>query len=114
MQFPLNSATGYVVGSAGAIIKTGTGGGGIEETEKSEVRRVRGEATIVRGVLWLQGDRTQNTGHRAELLDAAGRKVLDLKAGANDVQALVPGVYFVREAQVQAQAQAVRKVLVLH
>jgi hypothetical protein len=48
------------------------------------------------------------------LLDISGRRVLDLHAGANDVQTLVPGVYFVREAQVQAQAQAVRKVLVLH
>jgi hypothetical protein len=34
---------------------------------------------------------------RAVLLDASGRKVLDLKAGANDVRALAPGVYFVRE-----------------
>jgi hypothetical protein len=48
---------------------------------------------------------------RAVLLDASGRKVLDLKAGANSVQGLAPGVYFVREAQAQAQAQAVRKVI---
>jgi hypothetical protein len=33
--------------------------------------------------------------------------------GANDVRALAPGVYFVREAQAQAQAQAVRKVVKL-
>jgi hypothetical protein len=33
----------------------------------------------------------------AILMDASGRKVLDLKAGANDVRALAPGVYFIRE-----------------
>ena len=32
----------------------------------------------------------------ASLLDATGRKVLDLHPGANDVRALAPGVYFVR------------------
>ena len=30
---------------------------------------------------------------------------MDLKPGANDVRALAPGVYFVREAQAQAQEQ---------
>jgi len=45
------------------------------------------------------------------LLDACGRKVMDLHPGANDVRALAPGVYFVRTAQAQAQAQAVRKVV---
>jgi hypothetical protein len=37
--------------------------------------------------------------------------VLDLHLGANDVRALAPGVYFVREVQAQAQAQAVRKIV---
>jgi len=48
------------------------------------------------------------------LLDASGRKVLDLHPGANDVRALSSGVYFVRE-QPQASShkpQAVRKVVV--
>jgi DNA-binding beta-propeller fold protein YncE len=49
-------------------------------------------ATHVRGVLSLQ----PTTGSRSVLLDAAGRKVLDLKAGDNDVSRLSPGVYFVR------------------
>ena len=31
------------------------------------------------------------------LLDACGRKLLDLGPGVNDVRALAPGVYFVRE-----------------
>jgi len=46
------------------------------------------------------------------LLDISGQEVLDLRAGANDVSRLSPGVYFVREAQAQAQAQAVRKVVI--
>jgi hypothetical protein len=61
---------------------------------------------VIRGVLMI-GDRGPKTGDRAELLDASGRKVLDLKTGANDVSRLVPGVYFVREAQ----ARAVHKVV---
>jgi hypothetical protein len=37
---------------------------------------------------------------------------MELRAGANDVRVLAPGVYFVREAQAQAQAQAIRRVVV--
>jgi hypothetical protein len=47
------------------------------------------------------------------LLDAAGRKVAELRAGTNDVSKLAPGVYFVREAQAQAQARAIQKVVIL-
>jgi hypothetical protein len=48
-----------------------------------------------------------------ELLDVSGRKVMDLASGANDVRALAPGVYFVRE-ELQAaslKTQAVRKIV---
>ena len=68
--------------------------------------------TIVRGVLFPTGDRRPGTGDRAMLLDIAGREVLDLHPGANDVHALVPGVYFIRECQAHAQAQAIRKVVI--
>ncbi|HTW91232.1 MAG TPA: hypothetical protein VMH22_05935 [bacterium] len=51
--------------------------------------------TVVRGVLMI-ADRGQKTGDRSELLDIGGRKVLDLRPGANDVRAPAPGVYFVR------------------
>lgn len=57
--------------------------------------------TIARGVLglrdchpvsaWETGGCTQPV-----LLDASGRKVADLRPGANDVSALAPGVYFAR------------------
>ncbi len=55
-------------------------------------------ATIVRGVLSLTGDGRQETGDGTALLDAAGRRVMELQAGPNDVQHLSPGVYFVRRA----------------
>ena len=66
---------------------------------------------LVRGSLILQVDSRQKTGYRAELMDAAGRKVTELQPGDNDVSHLAPGVYFVGEAQAQAQARAIRKVV---
>jgi aminopeptidase N len=58
-------------------------------------------ATIVRGVLYVQGLGTRSgfsdnpVMSRATLLDAVGRKVLDLTPGPNDISRLNPGVYFV-------------------
>ena len=80
-------------------------------------RNVQPIATVVRGVLLLPRDMTELPGNsdrvpRPALLDAAGRKVLDLKPGANDVSRLSPGVYFIRETQAKAQAQATRKVVI--
>jgi hypothetical protein len=67
---------------------------GQEEVTGPEVRRTK-LPTIVRGVLLVSDDRRPGTGDRVALLDIAGRSVLDLKAGTNDVRALAPGVYFV-------------------
>jgi YVTN family beta-propeller protein len=64
--------------------------------------------TIVRRVLFLPAAASHKP-QAASLLDISGRKVVDLHAGANDLRALAPGVYFVREAQ----AQAIRKVVKL-
>ena len=83
---------------------------GIAETMSAEVRTTNA-ATIVHGVLYLPG-RPSSSPSTSYLLDVSGRKVLNLHPGANDVRALSPGVYFVREAQAQAQAQAVGKVVV--
>jgi len=69
---------------------------GIKEGQHPAVYGSRPTATVVRGVLMI-GDRGQKTGDRVELLDIAGRKVLDLHPGPNDVRALAPGVYFVRD-----------------
>jgi len=69
--------------------------------------------TIIRGVLYVQ--RRPSSGPSTScLLDISGRKVMDLKPGENGVCHLGPGVYFVREthAQAQAQAQAIRKVVI--
>jgi hypothetical protein len=50
--------------------------------------------TVVRGVLWLG-----RSSRGAALLDVAGRQVLDLKQGPNDVGHLSPGVYFAHSEQ---------------
>ena len=63
--------------------------------------------TIVRGVLLLPGDRRPGTEDRAALLDIAGRKVIRLHPGPNDVSKLAPGVYFVR-----SEPSAVTKVVI--
>jgi hypothetical protein len=88
---------------------------GTNDRPTDVARTPRPAPTFVRGVLVLgAADSRQNTEYRAELLDVGGRKVLDLLPGPNDVRALAPGVYFVRNAQpqAQAQAQAVRKVVI--
>ncbi len=73
---------------------------GIVAEPKVEVRRTN-RPTIVRGVLFLDGG-CPHTGAvpEAALLDISGRKVLDLKPGANDVRHLAPGVYFVTQQNV--------------
>jgi hypothetical protein len=84
---------------------------GVKEVAGDELRVTNVWPTIVRGELYMQACGIRHTAYGAELLDAIGRKVLDLHSGANDVSRLAPGVYFVREAQAQAQAQAIRKVV---
>jgi len=65
-------------------------------------RGARPMASIVRGVLVLPRDMTELSGNsdrvpRPVLLDATGRKVIDLRPGVNDLSGLAAGVYFVRE-----------------
>ena len=84
---------------------------GIEEAENRQLRGLTGGASVVRSVLWLPQASSRKP-QAASLLDISGRKALDLKPGANDVSRLSPGVYFVREAQAQAQAQSVEKVII--
>jgi hypothetical protein len=98
---------------------------GIAEESMRQPISVQPSATVVRSVLVLGGNGDSPSGRedarysphfpvmsRAALLDISGRQVMDLKPGANDVRRLSPGVYFVREAQAQAPAHAVRKVIV--
>lgn len=48
---------------------------------------------------------------QADVYDISGRRVARLGSRAASADNLAPGVYFVREAQAQAQAQAVRKIV---
>jgi hypothetical protein len=68
-------------------------------------------ASVIRRTLYmpLTGRRQMSAG---DLLDAAGREVMNLRSGANDVHRFGHGVYFVREAPAQAQAEAIRKVVI--
>jgi YVTN family beta-propeller protein len=75
---------------------------GVEETMNDERGVMNREASVVRGVLVFNEPGTRSglsdnpVMSRAALLDASGRKVMDLRPGANDVRALAPGVYFIR------------------
>jgi hypothetical protein len=63
-------------------------------------------------VLFLPANTSPSASSSTSLLDVSGRKVLDLRPGANDVRALAPGVYFVRPASsVRRQASGVTKVV---
>ena len=79
---------------------------GVEEPGQSPLSQRQAGANVVHGNLNIGAVRS------AVLLDAAGRKVLEVRPGANDVSNLAPGVYFLREARAQAQGQTVRKVVI--
>ena len=107
----------YVANDTAGLFVIEFYGAGVEESHKEQAPSRKLEPTIVRGVLVMPGLGTRSelpernsVMSRAALLDIGGRKVLDLHPGANDVRALAPGVYFVRDAR--AQAETVRKVVV--
>jgi hypothetical protein len=104
--------------------------GGIAEAPEPERAEPMSGATIVRDVLvWSattpslrnvgqSGDRPSSGGTvPVLLLDASGRKVMELAPGPNDVRGLAPGVYFATPHPyplpqgAREQRQAVRKVL---
>jgi hypothetical protein len=85
---------------------------GVAEQPLQQLVGVQPSATIVRNFLLLP-EAASHRPQAASLLDISGRRVQELVPGANDVRALAPGVYFVRE-QPQAAShkpQAVRKVV---
>jgi hypothetical protein len=84
---------------------------GVAESPKPQASSFKAAATIVRGVLRLEVGSRQNTEYTGELLDAAGRKVLELRPGANDVRALVPGVYFVTVDGIRSTVYACKVVI---
>jgi len=80
---------------------------GVEETPSADVRTPNCWPTIVRGVLFLDGDCPRTgTVPKAALLDITGRAVMALHPGPNDVRHLSPGVYFV-----YSEPSAVAKVI---
>jgi hypothetical protein len=88
-------------------------GAGIEEGRQPMANGLRPSATVIRGMLMI-GDRGPKTGDRAELLDASGRKVLDLKTGANDVSRLAPGVYFISERGTKNEEPRTVRIVIQH
>jgi YVTN family beta-propeller protein len=82
------------VGDYSCIRVIRTGAGAIATPGSAARLGTAPAATLVRGVLNLAPD-ISNLTSGIVLLDAAGRRVLALKPGPNDVSHLAPGVYFV-------------------
>jgi len=111
VRFPVDAQTGYAVGRGGTILKTTDGGAAVDEPANGERGTRNGLSTAVRGVLFL-AEAASPKPQAASLMDATGRKVMDLLPGANDVRALAPGVYFVRgEGRGTGDAGRIRKVV---
>ena len=79
---------------------------GTEERSMLYASRMMPEPTVVRGILFLPASPRLRVS-ASPLLDASGRKVMNLSPGPNDIRRLAPGVYFVR------QASCVTKVAIL-
>ncbi len=77
--------------------------GGFQESSVSRPVKTRPIPTIARGSIY----RPQS--EKADLLDAAGQKVMALAPGANDVSRLAPGMYFIRA---DAEGKSTQKVVV--
>jgi hypothetical protein len=85
---------------------------GVSESRLPDASRATRNATVIRGILNLQSPAC-NLQSDIALMDAAGRRVLSLHAGPNDVSDLAPGVYFVRSAAgVGRGASSVHKVII--
>jgi len=71
---------------------------GVEELAARPSSHRSSTITIVRGVLFL-AETSSHQPQAAGLLDATGRRVLELQAGANDVSLLASGVYYVASGE---------------
>ncbi len=83
---------------------------GVEERQTSTAKRQTLTATVVRGCLILPSS-AFGVRH-SELLDASGRRVMQLRAGANDLSRLPAGVYFVRTDRTDRTNRPYRVLLV--
>jgi hypothetical protein len=68
--------------------------GQAEERQKPTANSLQPTASVIRNVLFLPEAPSYKL-QAASLLDAGGRRVMDLAPGANDISRLAPGVYFV-------------------
>jgi hypothetical protein len=86
---------------------------GVEEATNDGRGMMNRGASVVGDILFLPGA-TSRKSQAASLMDASGRKVMDLEPGANDVRALAPGVYFIRGPKTEdGRADAtVRKIVI--
>jgi YVTN family beta-propeller protein len=106
--FALNPVTNRVYaldnGSSRVMVFADTTFVGLRDAHVEPRGRVPVPRTVVRDLLYLPeaGGRKPQA---ASLLDISGRKVLDLSPGANDVRALPPGVYFIKEQSVVSRQQ---------
>jgi hypothetical protein len=89
---------------------------GARESPEPQASSWKPMPTIIRGVLFLPKMGTAPSGavptFGPSLLDISGRNVLDLHAGANDVRALAPGVYFIRAVSREPSAVGCQKVVI--
>ncbi|MBM3315382.1 hypothetical protein FJY71_06030, partial [candidate division WOR-3 bacterium] len=84
---------------------------GVEETVSAERGTLNPGPTVVRGILYLAGSAFRCSS--AALLNSAGRVVMSLRPGGNDVRHMPAGVYFVRGlSAVSCQPSAVQKVMI--
>jgi hypothetical protein len=85
----------------------------VEDETRGTRLRTAEAASLVCGVLFLEGGRMRDEGG-AGLLDACGRRVMELRPGPNDIRYVAPGVYFVRRPMTEdgRPRTTVRKVVI--
>jgi len=86
--------------------------GGVSEPGGGRALMPGLHATLVRRTLSVVSSGCEGRLANSVLLDIAGRKVMGLEPGANDVRALAPGVYFVRAVEARAHVLATHKVVI--
>jgi len=99
----------YVAGQRAGLQVFQFNGVGVEETPSPEVRTSHRGPTIVRGVLFLP---SSVLSPHSSLLSVAGRNVMELRPGPNDVSRLAPGLYFVRAVSREPSAVGCQKVVI--
>jgi len=82
---------------------------GVEDSPEPQPARPGSAAIIVRNVLFVAPSLLSLP---SSLLTVDGRKVLDLRPGANDVRGLSPGIYFVGADSRWPSAASRHKVIV--